>query len=124
MKNKKILIIEDEKDISMFLEEALTDEGFDVKSVSNGLEAENIMKKDSYDLVILDMLLPGEHGMDIINFIRDNFFTPIIVISGIYKKSEIMSSFEDSNVRDFFQKPFKIKDILKSINSIFNEEKV
>jgi len=124
VEKKRILIIEDEKDIVLFLKEALEDEGYEVIAVGNGLDAQEIMKNRSFELVILDMLLPGEHGMNIVDYIRDNFFTPIIITSGIYKRDEILSTFEDSNVKDFFQKPFKIKELLKKIDSILNEKKL
>jgi len=124
VEKKRILIIEDEKDIVLFLKEALEDEEYEVIAVGNGLDAQEIMKNRSFELVILDMLLPGEHGMNIVDYIRDNFFTPIIITSGIYKRDEILSTFEDSNVKDFFQKPFKIKELLKKIDSILNEKKL
>lgn len=124
MKNKKILIIEDEKDIVIFLKEILKGEGYEVFSVENGKEAQGLMDNESFDLVILDMLLPGEHGINIVNYIRDHFFTPIIITSGIYSRKEILKGMEDSNIKDFFPKPFNVKDLLKRIYSIFNEEKV
>lgn len=124
MKNKKILIIEDEKDIVIFLKEILKGEGYEVFSVENGKEAQALMDNESFDLVILDMLLPGEHGINIVNYIRDHFFTPIIITSGIYSRNEILKGMEDSNIKGFFPKPFNVKDLLKRIYSIFNEEKV
>ncbi len=121
MGKHRILVVEDEKDIRMFLKEALIDEGYEVKTADNGLQAQKIMEDETFHIVILDMLLPGEHGLNIVNHIKDKYFTPIIITSGIYNRTEILKDLEDSNVRDFFPKPFNIEMLLERIRQILDE---
>jgi len=121
MGKHRILVVEDEKDIRMFLKEALIDEGYEVKTADNGLQAQKIMEDEIFHIVILDMLLPGEHGLNIVNHIKDKYFTPIIITSGIYNRTEILKDLEDSNVRDFFPKPFNIEMLLERIRQILDE---
>jgi DNA-binding response OmpR family regulator len=73
------------------------------------------------DLVVTDLLLPKEHGIEVMQAIKDEFFLPIIAMSGIYGKDEIKDKLQDVYIEDFFEKPLDLKEILASIRSILNE---
>ncbi len=125
MKEKKeIFIVEDEVEIGILLKEFLEENGFGVTLVNNGREAVKYLSEKLYDLLIIDMLLPGEHGMNIIKMSDQNYITPIIVVSGIYDETEILNNLKDYNVKFFIRKPFDLKDILKKINLSINADTV
>ena len=73
------------------------------------------------DLVITDLLLPKEHGIDVMQTIKDRFFLPIIAISGIYKNDEIRNRIHDIYIEGFFEKPLDLNGILACIRSTLNE---
>jgi len=113
-----ILIIEDEQEVNELLKDFLNIHGYLTTIVNNGTEAWKFIKSETPDLIITDLLLPGEHGLDLINQINDEFFIPIIVISGIYKSKEIHKSIECGCVTAFFEKPLELKKILRKIEAI------
>ena len=123
-KKKEILIIEDESDIRLLLKEFLEDNGFNITLAEEGRVAVELMKQKDFDLLIVDMLLPGEHGMDIIKMKGHNFITPIIIVSGIYDEKEVSEMLQDSNVKYFIKKPFELKNLLEKVNSAINADQI
>ena len=75
---KRILIIEDDISIHECLEELLRNNGYDTCNAYSGTEALLLLEKEKYDLILLDLMLPGMNGEQIIEKIKD---TPIIVLS-------------------------------------------
>jgi len=121
MKKKNlILIVDDEAEIRLLLKEFLEKNDFDVIVAEDGQQALKLAGEYSPDLVITDMLLPKEHGVVVMQTIKDNYFLPIIAISGIYKKNEIEDKIGDVYIDGFFEKPLNLDEILVCIHSILN----
>lgn len=121
MQNKKnILVIDDEPDVRELLKDFLEDHGFTVKLVDDGAAAVEYMDKNIPDLVITDLLLRGEHGIDLIKIIKDKFFIPVIVMSGIYKAKEVSYVIKEDFVEAFFEKPLHLDKVLEKIDEILN----
>lgn len=122
MKDKKrILIIEDEEDTRQLLVDFFNENEYDAKGVETGTQAKKSMVKKVPDLVITDLLLPGEHGIDLVRFIKDKYFIPIIIISGIYKADEIRDIMENYFVEGFFEKPVDVTNLLRKVNVILHD---
>ncbi|MEN8153217.1 MAG: response regulator [Acidobacteriota bacterium] len=121
-KKKNILIVDDEKDIGNLLKDFLEGEGFDVTLACDGKKAAILLEEIKFDLMIIDMLLPGEHGIDLILNMKNKFMKPVIVMSGVYSRKEILSILKDYNVKYFFKKPFDLAEILKCVKQLFYEE--
>jgi DNA-binding response OmpR family regulator len=115
-----ILIVDDEEEIRLLLREFLEKNGFTVLAAADGQQALKLAGEQPPDLVITDLLLPKEHGIDVIQAIKDRFFLPIIAISGIYKKDEIRNQVGDVFIDAFFEKPLDLEGILACIHSILN----
>lgn len=115
-----ILIVDDEKDIRLLLQEFLENNGFTVLVAEDGQQALKLAGEQLPDLVITDLLLPKEHGIDVIQIIKDRFFLPIIAISGIYKQDEIKTRIDDVFIDGFFEKPLDLNAILACVRSILN----
>ena len=113
-----ILIIEDEQEVNELLNDFLNIHGYKTTVVNNGAEAWGYIKNEPPDLIITDLLLPGEHGLDLINQINNEFFIPIIIISGIYKSKEVQKSMDCGCVTAFFEKPLGLKKVLRKIEAI------
>lgn len=79
--NKKILIVEDDEDISMIEEVYLKSSGFETVTVADGNEVMDVLKKENFDLVLLDVMLPGKSGYDICHDIRNKIDIPILMVT-------------------------------------------
>lgn len=119
---KIILIVEDEPEVSTMLKDFFNSQGIDVALVDDGAAGLEYLKGDKPDLVITDLLLPGEHGIDLIKTIKEEYFIPVIVISGIYKLGEVQRSIQCDGVEGFFEKPLDLKRLLKKVQEILRIE--
>ena len=80
--NPRLLVVEDEPGLLLALEDRLTDEGFEVTTESNGARAEEKARLGAFDLIILDIMLPGRDGFEICQNLRDTAIqTPILMLT-------------------------------------------
>ena len=106
--NEKILIIDDEKDILTFLDSALTDEGFQVRSALSGAEAIEIFKSDTFDLVITDVRMPGMNGLEVIRQIKQiDEDMEIIILTGHATLENAIQALKENGACDFLKKPLE-----------------
>jgi DNA-binding response OmpR family regulator len=117
-KKNLILIVDDEDEIRVMLKEFLENKNFEVLVAEDGRKALELAEKRIPDLVITDLLLPKEHGIDVMHEIKDRFFIPIIAISGIYKKTEIKEKIDDIYLDGFYEKPLNLEELFKGIQAI------
>jgi DNA-binding response OmpR family regulator len=120
-KKSLILVVDDEPEIRSLLKEFLESKNYEVWLAEDGQKAIELAEKLTFDLVITDLLLPKEHGIDVLHQIKDRFFTPVIAISGIYKKDEIMEDVEDIFLDGFYEKPLNLEELLKGIQAVLYE---
>ena len=113
MQNKKILIVEDSKMMSKFLEDHLRGEGYDnLISASNGKEAIDMYRKESPDLILLDIIMPEMNGMEVLREIGKE--AKIIVLSAIGQDS-IISEAKAAGAVSYLVKPFDRNDIIAKV---------
>lgn len=108
---KKILIIEDDESIHNVIEELLKDNGYDTYNAYSGTEALLLLEKGGYDLILLDLMLPGLTGEEIIKTINN---IPIIVISAKISSDDKVNCLL-SGANDYITKPFDSKELLARI---------
>jgi len=115
---KKILIIEDEENISEFLELELKHESFEVAVAFEGREGLNIALNQDFDLILLDLMLPGLNGVEICRRIRSVKDTPIIMLTA---RDSVMDRVMglDNGADDYIPKPFAIEELLARMRVIF-----
>lgn len=114
---KKILIIEDNKIIHQLLKDFLKDEHYDVKSAFSAQEAKRLLNTESFDLIILDLVLPDENGQSIIEFVKNGVNTPIFVASSKSDKSDIAIHLGLGAV-EYMVKPIAKIEFLARVNVI------
>lgn len=106
-KNKHILVIDDEPDISWVFQQFLEDEGYKVSTANSGEEAIDIVKKGNIDLIIMDVMLPGIDGLETYRQIKKmGLNLPVIMITGYGSMTKAMEAVELGAV-DYITKPFK-----------------
>ncbi len=120
-KKMKIVVIDDEQEILDMLKDFLSDKGYNVITTLSGKKGFEVVKQELPDLVITDLLLPEQHGLDVLSQIKDELFIPVIAISGIYKKYEVNKYIQDRFGDGFIEKPINLEKLLKMIEDILNE---
>ena len=113
----KILIIEDDKNIQRLLSLELKHKGYIVSSAYDGEEGLELFTKNSYDVVLLDLMLPKKSGKEVCQELRKIADTPIIVITA---KDSILDKVEllDLGANDYICKPFAMEELLARIRVV------
>ena len=114
----KILLAEDEKRMNRALCEILRQEKYDVTSVENGEDALDEIESGIYDLIVLDVMMPGMNGYQVAKKTRDaGIRTPILMLTA---KSELDDKVEglDSGADDYLTKPFMTKELLARLRAL------
>ncbi len=114
---KEILIVEDDKTISLGLEYYLTQEGFDVDVASTCREALTRLQTQNYDILLLDCGLPDGSGFDLFQEIRKISTVPIIFLTAIDDEVSIVMGL-DMGADDYITKPFKARELLSRIKNV------
>jgi len=96
---RKVLCIEDEYFISELYERALTKNGYDIKIVNNGIDALKEAQTDQYDIILLDIMIPGITGTEVLKQLRDPSKTPhlkakIIITTNLEQREEVKENIE------------------------------
>lgn len=120
MSKKKILVIEDDADIRNLVRHNLTREGYDVSGAENGEEGLKLVRKNSYDLVILDLMLPGMHGLDVCRSIRADEKlrgTGILIATAKDEEAEIVTGLE-LGADDYLVKPFSVRVLTARVRAV------
>lgn len=108
---KKILIVEDDISIHNVIEELLKKENYTTSNAYSGTEALLLLEKEKYDLILLDLMLPGVNGEEIIEKVKD---APIIVLSAKISSDDKVNCLL-SGANDYITKPFDGKELLARI---------
>ncbi len=112
----KILIIEDDAAISNLIKSALTREGYSCETASDGLIGEQMFDSGSWDLVLLDLMLPGTSGFELIEYIKPSK-TPVIVISAMNQTGDKIRGLK-MGADDYIGKPFQIGELLARVEAL------
>lgn len=115
---KKILLVEDEVKLARFVELELRYEGYEVVICHDGREGMALATDESYDLLLLDLMLPGLTGIEICRRVRKFSKVPIIMLTA---KDEIIDKVAglDSGADDYLTKPFAIEELLARMRVCF-----
>lgn len=116
MNNYKILLVEDDAEISEMLKNYLTTENYDVVCAFDGLEACNKFDAAPIHLVLLDLMIPKVNGMDVMQHIRKNSYVPIIIISAKDTESDKTLGL-GLGADDYITKPFSVVEVLARIKA-------
>lgn len=115
--NGKILIVEDEAKISRLLEIELESEGYEVAKADNGLDALNAYRSGSFDLILLDVMLPGMSGIELLRRIRSQDTRTVVLLLTAKSSVEDKVSGLDLGANDYITKPFQIEELLARIRA-------
>jgi len=120
MVKEKILVVEDEEDILELIIYNLSQEGYRAKGVTSGEEALRILRKETFDLVILDLMLPGVDGKDVCKTIKQDSEmcnTPVIMVTARGEESDVVIGLE-LGADDYITKPFSNKIMVARVRGV------
>ena len=112
-----ILVVDDDPGVTSFIETYLGEQGFDVSTAMNGEGLRRQLAENSVDLVILDLILPGEDGIALAKHIRRDSNLPIIMLTGRSDTVDRIVGLE-VGADDYLTKPFDARELLARINSV------
>lgn len=113
----KILLIEDEKNLARFIELELQHAGYSVTVAYDGKKGQELALEEEWDMVLLDLMLPGLNGLAVCTHIRAAKETPIIMITARDGLADKVAGL-DSGADDYISKPFDIEELLARMRSL------
>lgn len=115
---KRILVVEDEPGIALGLEDDLAMEGYAVEVVADGLAASRRAKEGNFDLILLDVMLPGKDGFEVCRELRrQGLRTPILMLTAKTQEAEKVMAF-DLGADDYVTKPFGTRELRARIKAL------
>ncbi len=112
----KILIVEDNEAISKLITLSLGKNGYQCRSVFDGISACELIENESFDLVLLDIMLPGVSGFELLPYIKE-YGTPVIFITAKANVSDRVKGLKDG-ADDYIVKPFDIQELLARVEVV------
>jgi DNA-binding response OmpR family regulator len=120
---RRVLVVDDEQDVVNVVSEMLRVLGFAVRGETSGVKAIELIKTESYDLVILDLVLPEISGLEVLQQLRTtNQKTPVLLTAGVDIGEAKIDLVKYGN-SDFLKKPFTIDDISRKLSKYFVNKK-
>jgi PAS domain S-box-containing protein len=118
--NPEILIVDDDESVCDILEQFLNREGYQTASVNKGEDAVKMLSQNRFDIILLDLVMPGMDGYEVMDYIKRNGIeTVIIVITGHASKHSVVESLR-KGVYDFLDKPFDLEKLSAIIGNALN----
>src|SRR5436189_6195808 len=113
----RILIVEDEPKTTAYAKKGLTEHGFVVDIAANGVDGRHLALSSDYDLVVLDIMLPGADGWTVLREIRDKKQTPVLFLTARDDVADRVRGLE-LGADDYLVKPFAFSELLARVRSV------
>jgi DNA-binding response OmpR family regulator len=118
----KLLLVEDDKALGRLLKKGLEEEGFFVDWVSNGLTAQQYLEENSYEVIILDLMLPKQDGLSLLESLRkQGINTPVLILTA---KGSVEDKVKGLNAGadDYLAKPFAFEELVARIKALIRRQ--
>ncbi|MFL5355920.1 response regulator transcription factor [Archangium sp.] len=113
-----ILVVEDDANLRIGLRDNLQDEGYDVTVASHAREAEPLLRERAFDLLILDIMLPGEDGYSFCRRLRaSGVQTLVLMLTARSLEDDIVRGFE-AGAQDYLTKPYRLRELLARVGAL------
>lgn len=114
----KILVVEDQKKLQKFVEKGLQELGYAVDVADSGSGAEVMVSENDYDLVVLDVMLPGANGFDTARHLRrDGYQKPILMLTALNTTKDKVNGL-DAGADDYLTKPFEFDELAARVRAL------
>lgn len=115
----KVLLIEDEPRVAAFIRKGLEEHGIMVSQAYDGLTGLTMARQDTYDVIVLDIVMPNMNGFEVCSKLRDEYHiaTPILMLTALGTTDDIVEGLSQG-ADDYLTKPFKFRELLARINAL------
>jgi DNA-binding response OmpR family regulator len=118
----ELLLVDDDQGLAFLLKTELEDQGNHVDTAFNGWDGASLGMKNSYDVIILDLMIPGINGRQVCRKLRKhNISTPVLIMSALDSSDEKEACLS-AGARDFLAKPFLFDDLYHKVQKIYKEK--
>jgi DNA-binding response OmpR family regulator len=116
---KNILVIEDELSVSSFIKKGLEEQGYKVTQAFDGTTGLNLAQQNDFDVIILDIVMPGINGIEVCHQLKSQFHnnTPVLMLTALGTTDDIVTGLE-SGADDYLSKPFKFKELTARVKAL------
>ena len=120
----KILLVEDEKMLAEILSDTLSDRNFDVRLAYDGIHALEAIKKEPFDVIVSDVMMPNLDGYSLAKKLRnEGCNTPILFLTALSATEDVVKGFETGG-NDFLKKPFAIDELIVRVKALAGRAEV
>ena len=116
IKKPNVLVVDDDKEIASLIKSYLLENGFKVTCLPHGMQLRSVLRDNNFDVLILDIMLPGENGLSLCKMVREEHDLPIIMLSAANSSEDRVVGLE-LGADDYIDKPFRLRELLARINS-------
>jgi two-component system, OmpR family, copper resistance phosphate regulon response regulator CusR len=117
----KILIVEDERKVATFIKKGLEENNYEVEAVYDGLVAEKLVQNNSYDLFILDIIVPGINGIELCRRLKTaDPSIPVLMLTALGTTDDKITGFE-AGANDYLVKPFEFRELLARVKVLLKK---
>ena len=115
----KVLICEDEVNVANFIRKGLSEHGFQVDVVHNGADCIKRFEESVYDILLLDLIMPGKNGWDVCDYLRKVLRSevPIIMLTALNSSDQVVKGL-NTGADDYISKPFKLEELIARMNAV------
>lgn len=117
MKNYHILVVEDDQEIQELIKQFLMTQQYKVIVASDGSEGMKQFNKQSFDLILLDVMMPNLNGFEVAKMIRSQSNIPIIMLTALEEEQDQMKGF-DLGIDDYITKPFSFHVLMRRVEAV------
>ncbi|MDR2018870.1 MAG: response regulator transcription factor [Syntrophobacterales bacterium] len=118
-----VLIIEDEVKVASFISRGLEEEGYRVDVANDGRQGLDQLKESSYDIVLLDLMIPEIDGLEVLREVRSwGMNTPVLIITAKSSKEDVVKGL-DTGSDDYLTKPFSFDELLARMRALLRRSK-
>ena len=119
---EKILVVDDEENIRNIIKKYAVFEGYDVYEAEDGIEAVNLCRQNNYDIIIMDIMMPGIDGFSACRVIKKEKDIPVIMLSARGEEFDRIHGFE-TGADDYVVKPFSPKELMMRVAAVLKRSK-
>jgi len=114
----RILVVEDERKLAQYLEKGLREAGYVVDAANNGIDGRHLALEGEYDLVLLDVMLPGVDGFGVLAALRKSKNTPVLMLTARDRIEDRVRGLREG-ADDYLVKPFSFSELLARVEALF-----
>jgi two-component system OmpR family response regulator len=117
-----VLVVDDDPSVRKMIADYLGDNEMTVTTLASGREIDDVLKRETIDLLVLDLRMPGEHGMQIARKLREDSQLPIILLTGVKDEADRVMGLE-LGADDYVTKPFSPRELLARIHALLRRSR-